>query len=598
MFSNSVKFALVLCMVLLLSTGVVSAQQIQTPAEKVGYSQGGTLYGPLMDYVYELESMTELMNVQKITETLMGRDVVLCILSNPPIFKPDDIAKTGKPVILIVNNVHGGEVAGKDASMEIMRDLIFGDLRPLLDNVIVLNVPTINPDGAEVRRRTNEQGFDMNRDYLKLETQEIQALVTKVFNKWRPDIQVDTHHGGSVPYALVYQTNMNPAGDQELVEYANSILTDHVRRELREEDYDGFWYTGPGTVDGVQGWRPTSVEPRKQHVYTTLANMIGFLFETPRNTHRVINNGTEVVPIPQEERYKHQVRGQYIGQRALIRYAASHAEEIKKLLGDVRNRAIERGNNDSDNDQIPLTYKQVAKYNDDFWVRVGGRGGRGGGGRGGRGGGQQPNTQPQEPQFELVNRPIFTKFEPTKTTTRPWGYILPPQFATVLPLLLEHDISIKRLSEPTEIEVEVYYATSVTTTQFFQGHFLKGATVDKYTETKTFPAGSFFIPSGQAKSNLISYLLEPETNDNLMTWNFLDNSITLMTPEQFEQRRAGRGGRGGRGGGFGGRGRGGNQEYKGQEIRMYRLMKKTNLKGTLITSFNEYERNRYIRYIK
>ena len=86
MFSNSVKFALILCMVLLLSTGVVSAQQIQTPAEKVGYSQGGTLYGPLMDYVYELESMTELMNVQKITETLMGWDGVLCILSNHPIF--------------------------------------------------------------------------------------------------------------------------------------------------------------------------------------------------------------------------------------------------------------------------------------------------------------------------------------------------------------------------------------------------------------------------------------------------------------------------------------------------------------------------------
>ena len=126
----------------------------------------------------------------------MGRDVVLCILSDPPVFKPEDVMMPGKPVVLIVNNVHGGEVAGKDASMEIMRDLVMGDLRPLLKDVVVLNVPTINPDGAELRRRTNERRLDMNRDYIKLESQEINGLVTKIINRWHPDIHIDTHHGG------------------------------------------------------------------------------------------------------------------------------------------------------------------------------------------------------------------------------------------------------------------------------------------------------------------------------------------------------------------------------------------------------------------
>ncbi|MGD8328822.1 MAG: DUF2817 domain-containing protein, partial [Acidobacteriota bacterium] len=153
------------------------AQQLQTPAERVDYSQGGTLYEPLMGFVHQLEASSNLMNVIKLTETLMGRDVVLATLSDPPVYRPSDLAKSGKPVVLIVNNVHGGEVAGKDAAMEIMRDLLHGDLRPLLDEVVVLVVPTINPDGAEVRRRTNEEGFDLNRDYLKLESQEIHALV-------------------------------------------------------------------------------------------------------------------------------------------------------------------------------------------------------------------------------------------------------------------------------------------------------------------------------------------------------------------------------------------------------------------------------------
>ena len=166
---------------------------------------------------------------------------------------------------------------------------------------------------------------------------------------------------------------------------------------------------------------------------------------------------------------------------------------------------------------------------------------------------------------------------------------MPPQLATVIPRLLEHELSVKRLSEPVEVEVEAYFATEITHDQYFQGHYLKDVTADMRTETVQFPAGSFFVPSGQAKSNLISYLLEPETNDNLITWGYLDSFLRVTSPGQ-----GGRGGRGGQAGqGRGGRGRGG--QSQGQRIPMYRLMKKTSLKGTFITSFNEYEKNRYIK---
>ncbi len=559
------------------------AQQLQTPAERVNYSQGGTLYEPLMSFVYELEASSDLMNVIKLTETLMGRDVVLATLSDPPVYRPSDLAKSNKPVVLIVNNVHGGEVAGKDAAMEIMRDLIQGDLRPLLDDVVVLVVPTINPDGAEVRRRTNEEGFDMNRDYIKLESQEIHALVTKVIQPWQPDIWVDTHHGGSAPYTLTYQTNMNPAGDQELVDFGNDRILSRVREALRQEDYDGFWYTGVGRVGEVEGWVPTSVELRKQHVFATLANTVGFLYETPSSSHRVINNGTEVVAIPAEERYRHQVRGQYIGQRELLRFAAEESEALKAVVRNARERAIRLGNDDADDDQVVLEYEQVAKYEDSYWRREGGRGGRGS----------------ADATYELVTGPIFTRFAPTRTTTRPYGYLLPPSMTKLVPKLLEHDIAVKRLTSPVSLEVEAYDATAVETTQYFQAHYLKAVTADKVTETVDFPAGSFFIPSGQPLSNFISYILEPETNDNLVTWGYLDNVLrqTPSAEEQAAQQRAleerlagmseqqraqfrGRGGRGGN---------------RAQRVPIYRLMRRTDLPGELVQPFNEYEKNRYIR---
>ena len=531
-----------------------AAQQLQTPAERVSYSQGGTLYEPLMEFVYELESRSDSMNVMKLTETLMGRDVVLVTLSNPAVYRPSDLAKSGRPVVLIVNNVHGREVAGKDAAMEIMRDLVMGDLRPLLDEVVVLVVPTINPDGAEVSRRTNEEGFDMNRDYIKLESQEIHALVTKVINQWQPDIWVDTHHGGAAPYTLTYQTNMNPAGDQGIVNLGNDRILARVREALRAENYDGFWYTRTGSVDGVQGWVPTSVEPRKQHVFATLTNTVGFLFETPSNSHRVINNGTEVVPIPREERYRHQVRGQYIGQRELIRFAVEEADDLHAVVREARERAIGLGNDDADDDQIVLEYRQVAKYEDDFWRRQGG-------GRSGGGGGQ-------EVAYELVRGPVFTKFEPTRTTTRPWGYLIPPGMTKLIPILLEHDITVKRLSEPVSLEVEAYDATAIEDAQYFQAHYLKAVTADKITETVEFPYGTFFVPSGQPMSNFISYILEPETNDNLVTWGYLDNVLRATSSA------VGQG---------------------AQRVPIYRLMKKAEFAGVLVEPFNEYQKNRYIR---
>jgi len=261
MLARSLKCLLIILFSCLLSIPALS-QVILTPAEKVEYQKGGTLYEPMMEFIYSLESQSELMNVIKLTKTLGGRDVVLCVLSNPPIYGPAEVAKTGKPIVLIANNVHGGEVAGKDASLELMRDLIMGDLRTLLDKVVVLNIPSLNPDGAELRRRSNDQQFDMNRDYLKLESQEIHALVTKVINRWHPDIHIDTHHGGAAPYALVYQTCMNPAGDSELIRFGNEEIAPRIREALQAEDYDGFWYSGGRWVQDEPQWSPTSVEPR------------------------------------------------------------------------------------------------------------------------------------------------------------------------------------------------------------------------------------------------------------------------------------------------------------------------------------------------
>lgn len=559
---------------------ITANAQLKTPAEKTNYQNGGTKYESLMDYIHVLDSKTELMSVQKLTTTILGRDVVLCILSDAPIYKPSDINKIGKSVLLISNNVHGGEVAGKEASLELMRDLTLGNLRPLLKNTVVLIIPSLNPDGAEVGRRTNEQHFDMNRDYLKLESQEINALIIKVINTWQPDIHIDTHHGGSDPYTLTYQTCMNPAGDSVLIKYGNDNILSKVREKLRTEDYDGFWYSGGRWNGNEAKWTPTSVEPRKQHVYSALTNTLAFLFETPRGNYRLKNNGTVLVEVPKEEKFKHQVRGEYLGLLAILEYASDNTAEIIKLIGDAKLRAIENGNNDSDMDQIPLAYEQVKKFDDEFWIR---------------------KKNGKRGEYEKVTGGVYTKFTPIKTTIRPWAYIMPPEMAYLIPILAKHDITIKKIYDPIELEVESYQIKEVKENSYYQGHYLKQVIADKKIERVKFSGGSFIIPTGQPRSNLLCYLLEPETNDNLITWGYLDYFIKIIgdQTEYFKARekRIKQ-----------------NKDLskadrkkalailkdqqenpKPQQYPIYRLMKKTPLKSTIIeANFNTLE-NQFIK---
>jgi dipeptidyl-peptidase 4 len=523
--------------------------QPRTWQEEQNFRSGPTPFEPLMKFWYDLERMTPLVSIRPLTRTLLDREFTLVTVSKDPVANA-----AGRHPFRQDHRAHRqlrarGETAGKEASQLVARELVFGDLNRLLDDVIVLFVPLINPDGGEVRRRTNEEGFDMNRDYIKLESQEIYALVTKVLNEWTPDIHIDTHHGGSAPYTLTWQGTLNPAADAELRAYPYDHIFPRMREALRAEGYDGFDYSGPQTRDGVRGWGSTSVEPRKHHVYTGLVNSIGILFETPSSAARVRSGAVE--PIPQEERYWHQVRGQVIGMTAVLRHAAERRTEIRALTNASRERAIRAGANPTEAVAVPVEYRLVSRGTEPVWMpepTAGGpgRGGRGGepgqagqgrggaaaGGQGGRGGGQPVN-------YRLENVPVWLRYEVTRTVPRARGYVIPASIAKVVPLLLDHGLRVHRFTEPVELELEVYDAKGVRRNEYFQGHYLKSvAGVEKRTDKVQVPAGWFFVSTAQSKGNLISYIMEPETDDNLITWGYTDN-VLQVAPATIEEAMAG-----------------------------------------------------------
>lgn len=103
-------------------------------------------------------------------------------------------ASTG-PGLLVLAAQHGNEPAGREAALQLVRDLAFTTdpvLRSQLRAQRVLIVPTANPDGVTAWTRGNAHDADINRDHLNLREPETRALAT-VLRAERPDVVVDLH---------------------------------------------------------------------------------------------------------------------------------------------------------------------------------------------------------------------------------------------------------------------------------------------------------------------------------------------------------------------------------------------------------------------
>jgi hypothetical protein len=507
----------VLVALLVAVSGPLSAQQAggdagdaipRTWQEENDFRAGPTPFEPLMAFWYELDAISERVQMAPLTETVMGREMKLITIADPMVHNAEDAIRSGKTIVFVAPSVHGNEVSPKEAFQLVARELVMGDLQHVLDDVIVIGTPLTNPDGGEVRSRTNASGYDMNRDYLKLESQEIHAYVTQVMTEWTPDIHVDGHHGGSDPYVITYQGTLNPAADAELRAYPYEHIFPRIREEVRREDYAAFDYSGARTVDGVRGWGSTSIEPRKHHVYTGLTNSIGILLETPSNRNRITSDG-EVVPIPDEERYYHQVRGGVLALRAILEVAAERRDEIRAVTTGARMRAIEAGMRGAN--PVVLDYELVNRGDEPVWM---------------------PDEE-SETGYSLQEVPVFLRYEATRTTPRPVGYLIDPAAANLVPKLVAHDIAVYAFEADAAMDAEVYDATRVRTTGYFQGHYLKAVEVVKEAREVQVGPGWYWVPTAQSMGNLVTYLLEPETDDNVITWGWLDH-LLQETPASEE----------------------------------------------------------------
>ena len=206
--------------------------------------------------------------VGSIGKTTQGRDLPFAILSRPIVTSPAEAKRLRRPVVYIQGNIHSGEVEGKEALQEVLRDLLQKPGPSVLDSIVFIAVPNYNADGNEqfgpqarnrnaqqgpamVGTRANIQGLNLNRDYIKAEAPETRASLA-MFNAWDPDLFVDLHTSNGSPhgYALTYAPSLHPAGDLANATfgaaYARDSMLPVIRRRMQTRhnfatfDYGNF----------------------------------------------------------------------------------------------------------------------------------------------------------------------------------------------------------------------------------------------------------------------------------------------------------------------------------------------------------------------
>jgi hypothetical protein len=514
------KKFLILCFAIVLSGFQGFGQmRFKTVAEESDYTSTSD-YRAVMTFIEQLKKNSPFIGVENIGTSIEGREIPLLIIGNPLPKTPDDLVNDKRIVVYIQANIHAGEVEGKEATLMYVRDL-FNDNNPeFFKNVVLLICPLFNPDGNEkispfnrthqngpvngVGLRYNGQFLDLNRDAMKAESPEVRGVLTNVFNRWDPSVFMDCHttNGSYHVEPVTFTWMVNPNGDNSLITYMRDKMMPEMSTTLfnKYKVENCFYGEFFDMMDPDKGWVLDASEPRYMSNYFGIRNRLGIL-----NENYVYAD------------FRSRVLGCYYLIHSLIDYTSSHRSEIQNLLKNVDNKTIARGNNPMPIDSFSIEYKvkaapekvKVRTFEADLVTDSTGI----------------RNYKKSDRQRD-VTIPYFIDYFPTKSVKFPFAYLLTVNDPDIIDLLKTHGVKIEKLAENSVLDVFRFDISDLNgASRLNQGHHTNTITGNFVKETKEFPEGTIVIRTAQPLANVAVYLLEPQSNDGLVTWNFFDRYL-------------------------------------------------------------------------
>ncbi len=493
---------------------------LQTRPERTNFEETSRLED-ITAFLTALSAKSPLVHVQTFGTTEEGRAMPLVTLSSPAVSRPAD-RPAGRPVVFLLANIHGGEVEGKEAVQVLMRRLTGGDLRPLLDRMVIVIAPIYNIDGNEavdvmnrtaqygpvagVGRRENVKGLDLNRDYMKLESAEARALAA-AFTAWDPHLMVDLHttNGSYHGYHLTHSIPLNLSLSAKTLDYHRQTMMPAIMKALEDNHkirayYYGNFGRGNAAAGELRRWNTFDWRPRAGQNYVGFRNRLTILSEA--YSYLSFKRRIEVTEYFVEE---------------ILKYVDGHRAEIVALTKSLDDEWIKQAHSSTEillgveYELRPLP-KPVEILVGEVKQEINPRN-------------QRPMTVAIEDSYKPELMQDYAYFAPTRTVPMARAYVLPtdPSFQPIVDKIRQHGIVVEELKSPLTTDVTSFVVDEIIKSpKPFQGHNevkLKG----KYTAEKvTLPAGTRIVRLAQPLGLLAAYLLEPESDDGLTDWNFMD----------------------------------------------------------------------------
>jgi len=129
--------------------------------------------------------------------------------------------------------------------------------------------------------------------------------------------------------------------------------------------------------------------------------------------------------------------------------------------------------------------------------------------------------------YRSIRMPVFDRFTAARKELLPAAYLVPSRLRSVVDLLRRQGVEVDSLTEPWRGPVQAFAVESLTVGPLFEGHRTvqaEGRWSDEAKDT-AITAGWYLVSTTQPLGVLAAYLLEPASEDGVVTWNLLDREI-------------------------------------------------------------------------
>jgi hypothetical protein len=284
-----------------------SADALPTPAAFLGHPVGadGKLarWDRMLDYFRLVDAASDRVAMRELGKTTQGHPFVALEISaadtlkrreyfrglerrlyfqdgDPTAAQRDEIFQQGKAVVVVTCNIHSTEIGASQMVLELVHRLATDDspgVKHVLDNVILLLVPSLNPDGQiMVVDWYNKNagtphdasplpwlyhpyvGHDNNRDMYMFTQVESRLAADLLWKNWFPAIWLDEHQQGNAGARIFVMPATDPINPNvhPLIYRWNGILGQMQGAALEAAGKDGIIYNSTYTNfwQGAMAW--------------------------------------------------------------------------------------------------------------------------------------------------------------------------------------------------------------------------------------------------------------------------------------------------------------------------------------------------------